>query len=321
MTERIGGYLFAYFTSAAEEDGEQVHFARSTGPGPLDWEALNGGRPVLRSDVGECGVRDPFLLRAAGLPGETASYYLLATDLCIARRNPDTAWEDCIRAGSRSIVVWESSDLVSWSEPRLVQIAPPQAGNAWAPEATFDPTTGSYLVYWASTPHQDAHPGNAYHRMFACNTVDFRTFTPARIWVDRGWSVIDSTVVESGGFYYRFSKDELSEDSSNPDAKHITVERSTTLDSTRYGPVATGIGGNELVHGEGPIVVPGSEPDQWFLFIDEFGLRRYTAFTSASLDARTWTPVNSKLPPGASHGSILALSEDEWSRLEAFAAR
>lgn len=315
MTERIGGYLFAYFTSAADEDGEQVRFARSTGPDPLEWETLNAGRPVLRSDVGEQGVRDPFLLRAAGLPGETARYYLLATDLCIARRDPQTAWEDCIRAGSRSIVIWESQDLVSWSAPRLVDVAPPEAGNAWAPEATFDPATGSYLVYWASTLHGNSpETQNAYHRMFCSNTVDFKTFTPARVWIDQGWSVIDSTVVAAAGYFYRFSKDELSADSSSADAKHITVERSTDLDSTQYAPIATGIGRNAIVHGEGPIVVRG--PDRWFLFIDEFGLRRYTAFTSDSLEARTWSPVTSNLPSGASHGSILTLSHDEWSRLE-----
>lgn len=321
MTPGPGGYLFAYFTSAAEEEGEQVRFARSTGPDPLRWQALNGGRPVLRSDVGELGARDPFLLRAAGLPGEEARYYLLATDLCIANRNPATAWEDCIRSGSRCILVWESMDLLSWSGPRLAEIAPPEAGNAWAPEATFDPATGSYLVYWASALHNDSAPRAGYHRMLCANTADFRAFTPARTWIDRGRSVIDSTVVESGGFYYRFSKDELSTDSSSPDARHITVERSTTLASTDYTPVATGIGGNELAHGEGPIVAPGPEPDQWFLFIDEFGLRRYTAFASDSLDARIWTPVASELPPGASHGSILALTAEEWPRLDALANR
>lgn len=320
MTEYTGGYLFAYFTSAAEEDGEQVRFARSSGPDPLEWEILNSGRPVLRSGVGEQGVRDPFLLRAAGLPGERARYYLLATDLCIARRDPQTAWEDCIRGGSRSIVVWESQDLVSWSEPWLVEVAPPTAGNAWAPEATLDPATGSYLVYWASTlPGTSPHTQNAYHRMFCSNTVDFKTFTPARPWIDKGWSVIDSTVMASAGYFYRFSKDELSADSSSPDARHITVERSKILDSAQYSLVATGVGGNAIVHGEGPIVVRGR--NRWFLFIDEFGLRRYTAFTSDSLEAATWSPVTSKLPSGASHGSILALSNDEWSRFETFSGR
>jgi len=318
MTEHPAGYLFAYFTSAAEADGEQVRFALSTGPQPLEWQVLNNGNPVLHSTVGELGVRDPFLLRAAGLPGESARYYLIATDLCIAKRNPISAWEDSVKAGSRSIVIWESNDLVSWTDPRLVEVAPPTAGNAWAPEANFDTASGTYLVYWASTlrsPSIDPIRGS-YHRMLCANTTDFKSFTPARVWIDRGWSVIDSTVVEADGYFYRFSKDELSADSSSPDAKFITTERSHTLDSTHYSLIATGIGKNELVHGEGPIIVRGPAPNSWFLFIDEFGHRRYTAFTSDSLASNTWTPITATMPPGASHGSILALTTEEYTQLE-----
>ena len=319
MTGNPAGYLFAYFTSAAEPDGEQVRFALSAGPQPLEWQVLNGGSHVLHSSVGEHGVRDPYLLRAAGLPGESARFYLLATDLCIARRNPATAWEDCIRAGSRSIVVWESTDLVSWTGPRLVEVAPPDAGNAWAPEAAYDAASGTYLVYWASTLNPGSGGAGPYHRMLCSNTTDFRSFTPARVWIDRGWSVIDSTVVEADGHFYRFSKDELSADSSSPDAKFITAERSDTLDTPNYSVVATGIGKNGLKHGEGPIIVRGPGPDSWFLFIDEFGRRRYRAFTSSSLELGTWTPIPASMPPGASHGSILALTPAEYAQLEPFA--
>jgi len=322
MTGEPAGYLFAYFTSAAEEDGEQIHFALSTGPSPLDWTILNGGNPFLYSTVGEQGVRDPFVLRAAGLPGENARYYLLATDLCIARRDHTTAWEGAVRAGSRSIVVWESNDLVSWTDPRLVEIAPPNAGNAWAPEAIFDKASGTYLVYWASTLHSPSQDPTqrSYHRMLCANTTDFKTFTPARVWIDRGRSVIDSTVIETDGHFYRFSKDELSADSSSPDAKFVTAERSDTLDTEHYSVITTGIGKNELVHGEGPIIVRGPGPDSWFLFIDEFGHRRYTAFTGHSLASDTWTPVKATMPPGASHGSILPVTAEEYTQLERLAA-
>jgi hypothetical protein len=44
--------------------------------------------------------------------------------------------------------------------------------------------------------------------------------------------------------------------------------------------------------------------------------RRYTAFTSDSLASDTWTPVRAAMPPGASHGSILALTAEEYTQLE-----
>ena len=55
-------YLFAYFTNNTTE-GQQVCYA--TSENGLDFEPLNGGRPVLASDSisRSGGVRDPHLLR------------------------------------------------------------------------------------------------------------------------------------------------------------------------------------------------------------------------------------------------------------------
>ena len=124
MTAARDHYLFAYFTSQNEPDGEQVRFARSRGTSPLFWEEIGGGAPVLRSTVGTQGVRDPFLVRAAGLAGERAAFYLIATDLRVHGNDTETFWREQQRVGSRSIVAWESADLVSWSPPRLIEVAP-----------------------------------------------------------------------------------------------------------------------------------------------------------------------------------------------------
>ncbi|MES2881437.1 MAG: 1,4-beta-xylanase, partial [Bacteroidota bacterium] len=79
------------------------------------WDGLNGDEPLLVSKLGEKGVRDPYILRAH----EGGKFYLLATDLSI---NLNRDWGRSQRAGSKSIVIWESTDLVKWSEPRLVQV-------------------------------------------------------------------------------------------------------------------------------------------------------------------------------------------------------
>lgn len=323
-------YLFTYFTNQASADGEQVRFARSAGSDPLHWEPLNGGQPVLTWTGGRQGARDPFLLRAAGLPGETASFYLLATDMRAHGHDTKEFWETDQRSGSRSIVVWESSNLVEWSEPRLVEVAPPEAGNTWAPEATFDPATQEYFVYWASKMYSSSdelHVGTSaadnYNRMLAASTRDFREFSSATVWVDPGWSVIDATVVRDGDTFYRFIKDERTPDSSTPEAKFITVEKSTELRSTTWEVVADGVGrsipGHEgIVHGEGPIIVPAREDGPWVLLIDEFGLRSYIPFVGDRVDTAEWRIADDYLmPPGARHGSVIAVSDDEWCRLGA----
>ena len=323
MTDR---YLFAYFTSGSERHGESVHFARSRGDSLLDWETLGGGSPILTSTVGTTGVRDPFLIRAAGLDGERAQFYMVATDLRTYGKPTDTAWTDALARGSRNLVVWESSNLVQWSQPSLAEVAPPDAGNAWAPEVVFDPVTASYLVFWASALHMDSageptddRSGTPSHsRMLISSTRDFQTFTPASVWVDPGWSVIDATVVWHEGWFWRFSKDERSPESTLPASKFILLERSRDIRSTTWEYVREGIGAGPsgLTHGEGPIAAYSSKHDRWFLFIDEFGLRRYIAFSTDNLETGVWRQERSDgLPGGASHGSILKITEAEWSAL------
>lgn len=316
-------YLFSYFTDQKEADGEQVRFARSFGHDPLRWEPLRGGRPVLTSPRGRGGARDPFLLRAASLPGETVRFYLLATDMRAHGHDTADFWEQDQRTGSRSIVVWESDDLVDWAEPRLVEVAPTTAGNTWAPEATYDPARREYLVYWASKLYDKSdpeHTAESYNRMLAATTTDFRTFSEAFVWSDPGHSVIDATVIRDGDWWYRFVKDERTADSSTPAAKFITSERSRDLRAETWELVAEGIGrpvpgSPGLIHGEGPIAVPGADGRPPYLLIDEFGLRNYLPFTADNLGSDEWRAVpEHELPPGAKHGSIMPITEDEWER-------
>ena len=108
-------YLFAYFKGEGLSQGEQIYFAVSRDG--LHWTDLNEGNPVLVSTMGEKGLRDPFIMRSAD--GE--KFYVIATDLKI---NGNGNWSAAQTSGSKSIMVWESSDLVHWSEQRMCRVAP-----------------------------------------------------------------------------------------------------------------------------------------------------------------------------------------------------
>jgi len=126
---------------------------------------------------------------------------------------------------SSTIVIRESTDLVHWTDPRLVEVAPEGAGNAWAPEACYDRGLGAYVVYWASRLR-----GSTYNTMLYATTKDFRVFSAPQVWHDPGHSVIDSTVLEHDGTYYRYTKDERDPASGSPGSKFITAEKSPTLE-------------------------------------------------------------------------------------------
>lgn len=53
-----------------------------------------------------------------------------------------TTWDASERTGSRGIFVWESTNLVDWTNERLVVVEDETAGMVWAPEAIWDSSKG-----------------------------------------------------------------------------------------------------------------------------------------------------------------------------------
>lgn len=315
------GYVFSYFTGEGTADGEQVYLAASRGNDPLHWDELNGGQPILRSQAGDRGVRDPFLIRSP----EGDKFFMVATDLKI---NGNGNWDAAQRSGSRHLEVWESTDLVHWSEQRHVLVSPETAGNTWAPEAFWSEELGSYVVFWASKLYAEddpRHTGGTHNRMLYATTRDFRTFTEPQVWIDPGWSVIDSTVVEHEGTYYRYTKDERNNTSTTPCSKFIVAESSTSLLDLEWDHVAECIGKATATEpgirqGEGPTVFKSNTEDRWFLFIDEFGGRGYVPFETTDLASGEFRLLDDSeydLPARPRHGTVLPVTAAELARVRA----
>jgi hypothetical protein len=217
-------------------------------------------------------------------------------------------------------MVWESADLVDWGEGRLVEVAPPEAGNTWAPESVWDPEQGAFIVHWSSTLYGDAErQGQSYNRIMYATTRDFREFSEPRVWIDRGWQTIDATVIEHDGVYYRFLKDERSRTGGTPLGKTIFSETAASLTAADWKPLAEGIGLGAISQGEGPLVYKSNTEERWFLWIDEFTLeRRYVPFTTTDLAGGEWTPCTDyRLPSDPCHGVVLPVTADEYERLRA----
>ncbi|WP_199751915.1 immunoglobulin-like domain-containing protein [Actinoplanes sp. ATCC 53533] len=308
--QALKGYLFSYFTGEREADGEQLYAALSRGNNPLEFRELNAGRPVLTSTLGEKGLRDPFIIRSP----EGDKFYQIATDLRIFGNG---AWDAAQRTGSKSIMVWESTDLVTWTDQRLVKVSPDTAGNTWAPEAYYDDDLGAYVVFWASKiyPENDPnHTTGTHNKMMYATTRDFVTFSTPKVWVDPGYSVIDSTIIKKGDTYYRFTKDERNNTSDKPCSKFIIAEKSTSILDPAYAPVAECIGKGALSAAEGPTVFKSNTEDKWYLFLDEFGGRGYLPFEST--DMKNWSQAPAfKLPASPRHGTVLPITQAEYDRL------
>jgi hypothetical protein len=299
-----GGYLFVTFKGEQTPMTEQIYLGLSQDG--LHWTALNKGEPVLTSALGEKGVRDPYLLRA----NDGKTFYLIATDL---NMNLTKNWTRAVRSGSKSIVIWESTDLVKWSEPRLVKVAPDDAGCTWAPEAVYDEEKGDYLVYWASTTARDDFKK---HRIWGARTKDFKTFSEPEIYIEKSNTVIDTDIVRDPATkkYYRFTKDERT--------KAISMESADKI----AGPWADveGFSLASMTGYEGPacfqLTPPTAEkPATWCLLLDFYSRGQgYKAWTTTDLASGKFTPAeNMQFPFRFRHGSILDLTPEEYTRVQA----
>ena len=88
-----------------------------------------------------------------------------------------------MRHGSRYLEIWESTDLVTWSDQRHVPVSARHAGHDVGAGGDLRPghrrlrrLLGVAVPYAADDPD---HTGSTYPRMMYSTTRDFRTFTDA----------------------------------------------------------------------------------------------------------------------------------------------
>ncbi|KKY16122.1 hypothetical protein UCDDS831_g07214 [Diplodia seriata] len=176
------GYLTAYWKT--NETG--IFFALSTNDDPLTFTPINGGEPLFVPTLGQKTVRDLSIVPGGGEEDAT-KWYLLATDLNI---EDYASWDAASANGSKALLIWDSTDLVNWTDERLITVEDDTAGMAWAPDAIYDPDAGSYMVHWAAkffaendTAHNNGAIGEAVMRY--AHTSDFQTFTAPETYIDR----------------------------------------------------------------------------------------------------------------------------------------
>ncbi|WP_020120358.1 glycoside hydrolase family 43 protein [Streptomyces canus] len=300
------GYLMVHFTGEGATN-QQMYLSHSTDG--LHWSDLNGGGMVLRSTVGTQGVRDPAFVRSP----DGSKYWIIATDLCISCGQ---TWDSSINNGSRNLVVWESTDLVTWSKPWLLNVAGaiPDGRNAWAPEAIWDPQTNSYVLYWATNVPLD---GKTKHRIFYARTSDFRTITTPQTYIERPGTqeIIDTQIIEmpSGVGNYRYVR-------ASGDGQ-ITLEGSNSILGTwtKLGDLSgIGLTGSQV---EGPMWMKFNGTNKWALYLDQYatsGGYMPVVTTDPSNPAAYQRQASGSYTMGGTkkrHGWIMNLTAAEESRV------
>jgi hypothetical protein len=303
------GYLLVHFVEDETGHSEKIFLSLSRGDDPLRWRALG---PVLEWTGGTGGVRDPHVVRGPD------GFHLVATDLRVWRPEGQD-WDLYRHRGSRDLVVWDSADLLEWSPPRAVTVAPEGAGMAWAPESVYDPVSGDFLVHWSSGLADDGDPATGAtgpSRILLARTKDFRTFTAPETYLRLPGGVIDMTLHVTAGAVHRFAKhhDEA------PATMQVFHQRGSALLADDFRTLARGIGQELGPMIEGPLVFQHHREDRWSLWVDQYTLRPYgyRAYTTTDLDSGRWELAEEfDLPESTKHGAVLPLTRTEYDALDA----
>lgn len=297
-------YLFVHFTNDDKKDLEHIWFSVSRDG--LNWTDLGGEEPFISTEKGTTGIRDPFIVYDEG----KKKYFMIGTDLCTTK---GSNWYNFSHKGSRSLFVWESEDLVNWSEERLVEVGVDRAGCVWAPEAIFCKEENKWFVFFASNVREK---GQLHHkqRIYGTFTEDFVNFTPTFKYIDAETSVIDTDIVWDNGWYYRFSKDETH--------KKITAERCRKLipdSENQFEKIESKVFA-DFFGLEGPEAYYLEEQKKWCLIADQYHTGKgYLPFLCDDLSTGNfYIPDEGSYDMGKRkkrHGGVIRITDEEYDRL------
>lgn len=286
-------YVMGYFTESP--DGSQnrfaLHLAYSTNG--LDWTPLNQNKPVLTPTLGFGALRDPFILRK-----QDGSFAVMATNMI---------GQDMAANLSKSILVWDSPDLRTFNNARLLQVNNSSTMHAWAPEAFWDASRGQYAVLWSGNTN--------YNRIYVSYTSDFRTVTDSNnltVFHDLGFDTYDGDMLSYNGANYFYNANGV-----------IHGYTGTTFNPKSFtnnyvpsiAPSGTAI--------EAPTLVQKINEARWYLWGDSYSPRNPVTYVWQTTDiaSNSWSLMNMRdynAPINAKHNTITKVTATELSNLIAY---
>ena len=304
-------YLFSTFKEP-EQDG--LRFAYSFDG--YRWTNVPG--LFLKARVGGGIMRDPSICR-----GPDGTWHLVWT----------TAWR-----GDKGFGYAHSKDLVHWSEQHFIPAMAhePTVVNTWAPELFYDDVDKRFIIKWASTipgrfpDHLEPHDNN--HRMYYTTTRDFKTFTPTKLFLEPGFSVIDCQILKipsrSSGRESAPTSAEGS-DGANSRSRLQGVEPTYVLllkDNTRpqrnlrvaFGDSALGpwrdLSTNLTAHlTEGPCALKIGE--DWLIYYESYDAKHYSAMRTRDFKAFTDVTAEMTFPERLKHGTAFVATRKDLDYL------
>jgi hypothetical protein len=248
----------------------------------------------LKPQVGNQKVmRDPSIVR-----GPDGTFHLVWT----------SSWKGDLGFGYSS-----SKDLINWSEQQFIPVMAFDTStvNVWAPEMYYEEETQEFFIVWASTIPYKFEKGveeeNNNHRMYYTTTRDFKTFTPAKLFFDPGFSVIDAVIVKRAKLDYVL----VLKDNTRPN-RNLKV----AFSESPHGPWKDISGAFTGFLTEGPSLI---KPDEdWLIYYDAYGDHSYKASKTRDFINFADATGEISIPKGHKHGTIFKANQKILIQLKKF---
>lgn len=246
------------------------------------------GRTFVKPEVGSKVMRDPSIAK-----GADGTYHLVWT----------SGWNKDKGFGHA-----QSKDLVNWSAPEFIPVMESDSNvvNVWAPELFYDDENNQYVIVWASTIPFKFPKGqedeNNNHRLYYTVTRDFKTFSPSKLYLDPGFSVIDAVIVKRAANDYVL----VHKDNTRPN-RNIKV----AFGKNPLGPwnnISAPFTGNFT---EGPSVAKVGK--EWLIYFDSYRSKTYDAVKTS--DFIHFDSAAVSVPAGHKHGTIFMATRKELKGL------
>lgn len=289
QAERDCGFIMGYFTESPERLANAFALHLASSQDGRNWTPLNAGQPVLIPEIGERGMRDPFIFRK-----QDGTYIVVGTNM----------WN------SESIMCYDSPDLIQFESGRLLLLNS-SGMHAWAPEIIFDPERMQYAIFWSGNTDRN--------RIYVNYTENFLSVTEPEVLFDPGYDVIDASIIKHDSEYFLTFKDERTPDEAAREGKRIKGATSASLKLESFNDaVYDKVIGEPMI--EGPVIIRALDEEKWFLYGDCYMPvnAKFFAWETTDLSSWDWRPMdrrNYQLPLNAKHVSIISVGIVEWDRL------
>lgn len=206
--------------------------------------------------------------------------------------------------GDKGFGYASSKDLIHWSEQRFITVMEhePTTVNVWAPEIFYDEDGKQFIIIWASCIpgrfERGIEEDSNNHRMYVTTTRDFKDFTPTKLFLDPGFSVIDAVIVK------RESKDYVLvlKDNTRPE-RNIKV----AFADNPLGPYKNVSKAFTDSFTEGPSVLKAR--GNWVIYYDSYRKKIYEASSTRDFSSFANITGQVSIPAGHKHGTIVEIKK------------